>query len=80
MSVEITAATVENLSKKLEAFSNTLNDEERTLFAGMLDGHGLTDEALAQVAGGRPLVVTTGRFSTPAPKLNQRFFNQLMCW
>src|SRR5436853_1698419 len=42
MSLQITGATIDQLSKKLEAFSASLSDAERTLFKGMLEGHGLS--------------------------------------
>lgn len=81
MALQITAATLDQFSKKLEQFSSTLSDEERTLFKGMLEGHGLTDEALAQVAGGRSFALqSNASFATLAPRLDASFFNGLMCW
>jgi hypothetical protein len=81
MALQITAATLDQFSKKLEQFSSTLSDEERTLFKGMLEGHGLTDETMAQVAGGRSISLqSNASFATLAPRLDASFFNGLMCW
>lgn len=81
MSLQITAATLDQFSKKLEAFSGTLSDEERTLFKGMLEGHGLSDDTLAQVTGGRSFALSSNQaFARIAPRLDSSFFNQLMCW
>ena len=81
MSVQVTAGTIEQLSKKLEAFSASLSDAERTLFKGMLEGHGLSDETLSQVTGGRSFTLTThSAFSQIAPALGAGFFTRLMAW
>jgi hypothetical protein len=80
MPVQISGATVTNLSKKLESFAGTLSDEERTLFKGILEGHGLSDEALEKAVGGQTLTFSQGHFSSFAPALNANFFRTLMCW
>jgi hypothetical protein len=80
MAVQITGAAVANLSKKLENFASTLSDEERTLFKGILEGHGLSDEALEKATGGQTLSFSQGYFSQLAPALNAGFFRGLMCW
>jgi hypothetical protein len=81
MSLQITAATIDQLSKKLEAFSASLSDAERTLFKGMLEGHGLSDDTLSKVTGGGAFTLSQhSAFSQVAPILNTGFFTHLMAW
>jgi hypothetical protein len=77
MAIEISGAAVEKFSKKLEEFSATLSDEERTLLKGAMErGTGLSSQDLAQVRGGVSHSLT---FSAVAPALNASFFTGLMC-
>jgi hypothetical protein len=81
MSLQITGATIDQLSKKLEAFSASLSDAERTLFKGMLEGHGLSDDTLAKVTGGSSFALSQhSHFSQIAPRLDSGFFTHLMAW
>jgi hypothetical protein len=76
MAHEITPAMVTKFSEKLETFSGSLSDAERTLLKGMIDGR-LSDSALDKVTGG-----TNQPFSVPnfAPQLNAAFFRSAACW
>jgi hypothetical protein len=78
MAVNITGADAEHLGKKLEAFSATLNDSERTLFKGMLEGGRLQEADLEKVTGGTSLNAPFA--TTVAPALNAKFFHGVMCW
>jgi hypothetical protein len=79
MADKISAAAVEQFSKKLEAFASSLSDEERALFHGALDRGRLSESELDQVVGGSARFSTTA-FAASAPRLNASFFNKLMCW
>jgi hypothetical protein len=79
MAHEITPAMVTGFSEKLEKFSASLSDPERTLLKGMIDsGQQLSDQALDQARGG----ATHRAFTVPnfAPKLDAVFFRSVMCW
>jgi hypothetical protein len=76
---QINKAVVEQLCAKLEQFSGTLSDDERTAFKSMLEAQGLSDDALKQVSGG------AGAQLASAPSLRASFFNQTLhhaaaCW
>jgi hypothetical protein len=75
MAVPITAATFDQLTSKLEAFSATLSDQERTLFKSMLESPELSDKDLDKVVGGfSAMPISSG-------PLTSSFFRQkLMCW
>jgi hypothetical protein len=61
-------------SKKLEAFSGTLSDHERSVFRAMLQRPELADRDLEQVQG--------GAIGASALKLNSSFFSAhiALCW
>jgi hypothetical protein len=90
MAVDIAADAVAEFSKKLEGFSATLSDEERTLLKGMLTptpisergGSGVSDRDLAQVTGGHDGFIAARHvsFASFAPRLNASFFTRLMSW
>jgi hypothetical protein len=81
MTVQISGAAIERFSQKLANFSNTLSDEERTLFKGMLErGSGLSADELSKVQGGAPLSGQLLQFGSFAPHLQANFFTRLMCW
>jgi hypothetical protein len=81
MTVQISGAAIEQFSKKLEGFSNSLSDEERTLLKGMLDrGSGLSADELSKASGGASLSVQALQFRAFAPRLQAAFFTRLMCW
>jgi hypothetical protein len=80
---EMSAAEAESLCKKLEGFSASLTDNERTLFKRMftLERGRLSEKALDEVYGGaggqsqfQPL-----RFQSVAPRLDVNFF-KLLSW
>jgi hypothetical protein len=82
MAVEISGSAVEQFCKKLEGFSATLSDEERTLLKGMI-GSGLSSQDLAQVQGGsgQMFQARSHSFAALAPTLNASFFSRMiMCW
>jgi hypothetical protein len=76
MAHEISPAMVTKFCEKLEAFSGSLSDAERTLFKDMIDG-GLSDSALDKVTGGTNQPFTVTNF---APQLNASFFRANACW
>jgi hypothetical protein len=81
MSIQITASTIDQFTKKLEAFSGSLSDAERTLFKGMLEGHGLSMDNLDKVTGGSAFTLSQHTaFSQIAPRLDAGYFTQLCAW
>jgi hypothetical protein len=82
MSAQITSATLDEFSKKLEAFSASLSEAERTIFKGMLGG--LSDDSLEQVTGGAGFslgnYLQSYRALFSAPQLNASLFRGLMSW
>jgi hypothetical protein len=75
---------MEDFGAKLEKFSASLNDNERSLFKQMflIDRNRLSDKALDQVTGGgSPLAITFHGFNVEhvAPSLNASFF-KMLCW
>jgi len=87
MAHEISPTDVDGFCKKLEGFSNSLSDQERTILKTMLEG-GLSDQALSNVHGGMGLsLLQSGiggfrSFSVLhfAPRLDSSFFRTLMSW
>jgi hypothetical protein len=84
MAQQISAAEIDQFCRKLEAFSDTLSDSERTVFKGILDT--ISDEALGQAQGGVPSRdrgldrgFTVQSF---APRLDFSFFRRVImpCW
>ena len=76
---QISKAVVQQLCNKLEHFAGTLSEDERAAFKGMLEGQGLSEEALKQVSGGISAQLAA------APGLSANFFNQALhhaaaCW
>ena len=88
MAVNIAAEAVAEFSKKLEGFSATLSDEERTLLKGMLTptpiserGSEVSDRDLSEATGGNfSLIARHVSFAAFAPHLNASFFTRLMSW
>jgi hypothetical protein len=84
MAVNIPANAVAEFGKKLEGFSATLSDEERTLLNKMLErGSGLSGQDLSEATGGNinlGLVARHVSFAHFAPTLNASFFTRLMSW
>jgi hypothetical protein len=69
-------------SKKLEAWSSTLNDKERTLLQRIVEnksGGELSDAQLGQASGGAIGAIQPLTFQKLAPQLDSRFF-QIRCW
>jgi hypothetical protein len=76
MAHQISPAMVTQLSEKLEAFSSSLSDAERTIFQGMINAR-LSNEALDKVVGGAHQPFEVASF---APQLSASFFRSNMCW
>ena len=78
---EISTNDYEAFSKKLESFSASLSDTERTLFKHMflVDRDKLSEAALDQVTGGTNSLLRPIQFQRFAPKLDANFF-QILCW
>jgi hypothetical protein len=72
----INKQVIEKLCNKLEAFSATLSDEERAAFKNMLEGHGLSDDALKQVTGGMGFNMA----AAPARLSASTFHAAAGCW
>jgi hypothetical protein len=82
MAVEISGSAVEQFCKKLEGFSASLSDEERTLLKSMM-GSGLSSQDLEQVQGGAGglLQARSHSYAALAPTLRASFFARMIsCW
>jgi hypothetical protein len=78
---EITTKDYDAFSKKLESFSASLSDTERTLFKHMflVDRDKVSEGALDQVTGGGAFVARPISVERFAPRLDANFF-QVLCW